>query len=65
MARRIAVVGVSGNGKTTLARRLAATLDVPYTELDALNHLPGWIEATAETLLRDGRCATSSRGATR
>src|SRR5690242_13144215 len=45
MARRIAVVGVSGNGKTTFARRLAAKLDVPYTELDALHHLPGWVEA--------------------
>jgi shikimate kinase len=36
VTRRIAVVGVSGNGKTTFARRLAASLDVPYTELDAL-----------------------------
>jgi adenylate kinase family enzyme len=59
VARRIAVVGVSGNGKTTLARRLAAKLDVPYTELDALNHLPGWTEATAETLLRDVEAAMS------
>lgn len=39
MARRIAVIGVSGNGKTTFARRLAAELNVPYTELDALHHL--------------------------
>ncbi len=53
MARRIAVVGVSGNGKTTFARRLAAKLDVPYTELDALHHLPGWVEADAEDFRRD------------
>jgi adenylate kinase family enzyme len=39
---------VSGNGKTTFARRLAARLDVPYTELDALCHLPGWVEASDE-----------------
>ena len=53
MPRRIAVVGVSGNGKTTFARRLAAKLDLPCTELDALNHKPGWIEASADELRRD------------
>lgn len=52
MARRIAVVGVSGNGKTTLCKRLAAKLGVPHVELDALNHLPGWTEATPEALRR-------------
>lgn len=50
MGRKIAVVGISGNGKTTLARRLARKLDVPFVELDALNHLPGWIEASPEEL---------------
>jgi adenylate kinase family enzyme len=53
MTRRIAVVGVSGNGKTTFARRLAARLDLPYTELDSLNHLPGWVEASEADLRRD------------
>jgi adenylate kinase family enzyme len=57
MARRIAVVGVSGNGKTTLARRLAGQLDVPYTELDALCHLPGWVEASDEDFQRDVEAA--------
>jgi adenylate kinase family enzyme len=48
MGRKVAVVGVSGNGKTTLARSLAAKLGVPYVELDRLNHLPGWQEAPLE-----------------
>ncbi|AFR49940.1 Adenylate kinase-related kinase [Gordonia sp. KTR9] len=40
--RRIAVAGVSGVGKTTTARRIAAVVDVPHVEIDALHHGPGW-----------------------
>jgi len=50
--RRIVVAGVSGNGKTTLSKRVAAKLGVPYTELDALVHLPGWTEASDEDFRR-------------
>jgi adenylate kinase family enzyme len=39
---RVTVAGVSGSGKSTLARRLGAGLDLPYTEMDALHHGPGW-----------------------
>ncbi len=40
---RIAIVGISGAGKTSLAKRLAATLSVMHVELDALYwHLPSW-----------------------
>ncbi len=45
--RRIAVAGVSGAGKTTLARRLGARLGIPYSELDALHHGPAWTPRTA------------------
>ena len=44
-ARRIAVIAsASGNGKTTLGRELAGQLGVPFVELDALVHGPGWVE---------------------
>lgn len=49
--RRIAIVGsASANGKTTLGRELAARLGLPFHELDALHHGPGWTEATADEL---------------
>jgi adenylate kinase family enzyme len=40
--RRVSVVGVSGAGKSTLGREVAARLGVPFAELDALFHQPGW-----------------------
>ncbi|HEY6493895.1 MAG TPA: hypothetical protein VIZ43_11510 [Trebonia sp.] len=40
--RRVSVVGNSGSGKSTLARELAASLGVPYLELDSVFHQPGW-----------------------
>ncbi|MFD0200205.1 MULTISPECIES: adenylate kinase [Saccharothrix] len=40
--RRIVVLGVSGAGKTTLARRLARVVDGPHVELDAIQHGPDW-----------------------
>lgn len=40
--RRVVVVGTSGAGKTTLARRLAKGLDAAFIELDALHWLENW-----------------------
>ena len=40
--RRVSMVGNSGSGKSTLGRALAARLDVPYVELDAIFHQPNW-----------------------
>ena len=59
-ARRIVVVGVSGNGKTTLSRRLGARLGLPVIELDALNHQPDWREASDQEFRRDVEAAMSS-----
>jgi adenylate kinase family enzyme len=58
VTRRIVVVGVSGNGKTTLSKRLSAKLGVPHIELDAFQHLPGWAQASEEDFLRDVEAAT-------
>src|SRR5690242_2172625 len=43
---RIVVVGTSGAGKTTLARRIAALLELPHIELDAINWQAGWRDLT-------------------
>ena len=49
--RRVAIIAsASGNGKTTLGRELAARLDVPFVELDALVHGPGWTETPDDEL---------------
>lgn len=42
---RIVVVGTSGVGKSTFAKRLATILSIPHVELDALHWEPNWTEA--------------------
>jgi len=58
--KRISVVGSSGSGKTTVARRLAAALAVPYVELDALHWQPNWTGATGPELAEKIEAATAS-----
>ena len=45
---RVVVIGSSGSGKSTFARRLAASLDAPRIELDALNWGPGWLNRSRD-----------------
>jgi adenylate kinase family enzyme len=39
---RVSVIGSSGAGKSTFARKLAAVLGAGHVELDAINWQPGW-----------------------
>jgi adenylate kinase family enzyme len=41
LGRKILVAGQGG--KSVLARAVAADLDLPYVELDALSYLPNWV----------------------
>src|ERR1041384_481186 len=61
MGRKIAVMGGSCSGKTTLAGRIGAKLGLPHVELDALHHGPNWTEATAEELRRRVAAAIGGR----
>jgi adenylate kinase family enzyme len=49
--QRILIAGVTGVGKSTLARRMAAKLGVKYTEIDSLYHGPNW--TPRETFVKD------------
>ena len=40
---RVAVIGTSCSGKTTLARRIAEVKEIPHIELDAINWGANWM----------------------
>ena len=46
----IVIASASGNGKTTLGRRLAERLAVPFVELDELVQGPNWVETPDDEL---------------
>ena len=59
---RVAVVGTSGSGKSTFARRLAQARGVPFHELDLINWRPGWFsrsEQEPEAFIADVDAATA------
>ncbi|MEM8896803.1 MAG: adenylate kinase [Bacteroidota bacterium] len=48
--KKINVIGTSGSGKSTFAKKLAKKLDYPYVELDAIFWGPNWTEPSDEVL---------------
>ena len=63
--KRIAIVGVTGSGKTTLARRLANRLRIPRVELDTLFWKAGWQPVEVEVFRQrvDAALAPGPHGA--
>jgi adenylate kinase family enzyme len=55
--RRIAILGGSGAGKTTLARELARRLGGVFVELDAIQHKAGWQKASPDEIAAAVRAA--------
>jgi adenylate kinase family enzyme len=41
---RVAIIGTSCSGKSTLAAVISKQLDIPHIELDALHWKPNWVE---------------------
>ncbi|HZP57183.1 MAG TPA: adenylate kinase [Dehalococcoidia bacterium] len=58
VGQRIAVVGTTGSGKTTLAAALAQGIGAPHIELDALFWGPGWQPVEPEHFRRAVAAAT-------
>ncbi len=54
--QRVAVVGNTGSGKTTMAERIAAKLSCPHFELDSVFWQPGWRELDREVFRERVRC---------
>jgi len=48
--QRIAIVGGSGAGKTTLGRELAKLVGGVFVEVDAIQHRAGWSKASSEEI---------------
>lgn len=59
--QRIAIVGTTSSGKSTLAKRLAEKIGGDFIELDALHWEPNWTEAKIEVFRERVETATSSR----
>ena len=57
--KRIVVVGTSGSGKTTTAHHIAAALNIPHTELDALHWEPDWQVAPTDVMRERVKQATA------
>lgn len=50
--QRVLVMGSSGSGKSTFARRLSALTGIPTVSIDALFWKPGWVESDKDEFTR-------------
>jgi adenylate kinase family enzyme len=48
--RRIAIIGTSSAGKTTLGREIARRMNTVFVEIDSIRHKAHWTKATVEEL---------------
>lgn len=49
---RIVLIGTTGAGKTTMAKKIAQAFKVPHIEFDAIRHGPDWTE-TPDDVFRE------------
>jgi len=48
--QRMAIIGTSGAGKTTLGREIARRMNTVFVEVDSIQHKAHWTRATVEEL---------------
>jgi adenylate kinase family enzyme len=60
--RRVAVIGCSGGGKSTLARKLGDRLGAPVVHLDVLFWQPNWAESDTVSFRARIEAATAGDG---
>lgn len=55
--RRVNVIGLSGSGKSYVARAISAAFGLPHIQLDALSHGPNWTDVSEDEFVRRVRHA--------